>query len=112
MAAVSHQFSDPRPLEDVHRHFLTEVSPWFATRGVRLTEAGEKNLTYTSSRWPLWVILVSIFLFPIGLLSLLTGKQKFLMHVSLIPEQSGTTVLFSGEVADQGIADRIPELPG
>ena len=43
----------------------------------------------------------------------LAGKQKFLLHVSLIPEQSRTTtVIFSGELSGQGIANAISDLPG
>jgi len=80
---------------------------------VRLTETREKDLTYTSERWPTWVILVSIFLFHIGLLSLLAGKQKFLLHVSLIPEGSRSTrVIFTGAVSNPGTANQISALPG
>jgi hypothetical protein len=108
---VSHQFTSSQPLDEVHRHLFHNVSPFLAGWGYNLRAQDERSFTYSREYRPTWVILVCIFLFPLGLLSLLAGKQSDALLVSLASDgELDTRVMFSGEVPD-GLRDAILKLP-
>src|SRR5215208_8222957 len=60
MSQVSHEFSDPQPIEEVHRHLLHDVSPFLAGWGYNLQAQDARNFTYQRAYRPTWVIVVCI----------------------------------------------------
>src|SRR5215208_486716 len=44
MSQVSHEFSDPQPIEEVHRHLLHDVSPFLAGWGYNLQAQDARKL--------------------------------------------------------------------
>jgi len=111
MSQVSHEFSDPQPIEEVHRHLLHNVSPFLAGWGYKLQTQDARNFTFQRAYRPTWVIVVCILLFPIGLLALFAGKKLDTLFVSLSPDgPHATLTTFSGEVPD-GLRSAILRLP-
>lgn len=112
MPQLTHQFTTPQSLEEIHNHLLTQVTPFLSPYGYKLRTESPRGLTYVRERWPTWVILCCIFLFPIGLLTLLTGKQEEQLLVSLsAPNQSETVVTFNGDDVPPVLATQIRALP-
>ena len=112
MTQVSHQFSSPQSLGEVHDHLFLSVSPFLAGWGYKLQAQDERSFTYVREYRHGWVIFVCIFLFPIGLLSLLARKKRDTLLVSLSPDgPADTRVMWMGEVPE-GLQSAILALPG
>jgi hypothetical protein len=57
-----------------------------------------QGVTLQRKRFPLWAILVAIFLFPIGLLALF-AKEEETVGIGIEPVQGGTQVTINGQAS-------------
>jgi hypothetical protein len=76
---------------------LTERAiPVMQAGGYRLTDQGPVSIRFVHRYRPAWVILLAIFLFPIGLLFLLITQENDLMLTAGPFGRGGTRVAVSG----------------
>ncbi len=82
----------PASAEVAMTELMTHVAPPLATAGYRLVERSPHRLVFSKSRRPVWTIVVSIAVFPIGLLALLHQDEE---HVVLDLQPAGRDTLVS-----------------
>ena len=73
---------------DTYRAFFTG---WFGQGSWFERSQSADNVTYSRDHFYTWQVLVSIFLFPIGLLSLLAEKEHFNVSASFSAEGKDST---------------------
>ena len=81
--------SDP---DTTMTELMTHVAPPLAIGGYRLVERTPRRLVFAKSRRPVWTIVVSIAVFPIGLLALLHQDEQ---HVVIDLQPAGRDTLVS-----------------
>jgi hypothetical protein len=93
------------PPHTAQQRFFDHFTKWLGQGGFLVVEQSPGSLTYSRSRFYPWQIIVSVLLFPIGLLSLLAEKREERVSAMFVPSgDQATTITVSGGVhkgADQ-----------
>jgi hypothetical protein len=89
---IEHRFNLPWPPEAATAHVAGEVSNLMGRWGFRLRSQGPAGIVYTREYRSAWLLIPCIFLFPIGLLSLLI-KSHTDISFTAAPEQDGSSAV-------------------
>ena len=92
---------DPRAATDTYRAFFTG---WFGQGSWFERSQAPDAVTYSRDHFYTWEVLVSILLFPIGLLSLLAEKEHFNAAASFSELDKGSTKTRLSGVLPQRVA--------
>jgi hypothetical protein len=96
------EFTIPEPPEEAEALLAGRWSMTLAQMGYAPEGGGVANARLFKAReWPALVIVLCVILFPFGMLSLLWGKNVYLLSVELWPveeasDRGGTEVCVSG----------------
>ena len=94
--AITIQFVMLQPPQQAIRTWQVERTQWMANGKFMPTAQGPDTLTYTSKYIPAWAIVVSILLFPIGLLAALLVRDVDVLSLSFDAYGSDTLVTLTG----------------
>jgi hypothetical protein len=93
-AAIHQVVMVPAPPDQV----LNQVMSVSGADSYKPLMSSAQGVTLQRKRFPLWAILVAIFLFPIGLLALFAREEET-VGIALEPVQGGTQVTISGQAS-------------
>jgi len=97
--AINRTIEVDEPPEAAADSYRARFTPWFGKGKWYEQQQAVGTVTYSRDHFHTWQILVSVLLFPIGLLSLLVEQEHFNLSASFSESgKTGTTIRLSGVI--------------
>lgn len=97
------------PLAGAMARSMGHFTPWFAQAGWQITGQAGNSMTYGTSSFRTWQIVVAILFFPIGLIALLAEKRKDWLTATFTEVDGNTAIMVTGSISSAGTAKQVAD---